>query len=302
MSLERRIASVRKRLSESSGTAAGGPRTGARKGEGSGPDREAHGPGREMLVIAAQLWLAVAEIAGIAVLFGWRRALRPLLVAVLGLIRAAYRLALRHVTPARAVTAVCLVAIASLAASQWLTYRGISVGTDAYSGGVEAVAPAPEVDRQAAGDAHSWVMLPLALTGLAVLARALTGRPKAARLLVAVGIAAIAIAVAVDAPQGLDEGEATITYEGAEARLLEGFWLQIAAGAVLIATGLLLLRFLLPASAAWRAAAPDGTGPGPARRLLARAQGTLERGPLTEPGADAERRVKGKRGISGASP
>ncbi|MCD6014640.1 MAG: hypothetical protein K0R88_724 [Solirubrobacterales bacterium] len=253
MSLERRIASVRKRLSESSGTAAGGPRTGARKGEGSGPDREAHGPGREMFVIPAQLWLAVAEIAGIAVLFGWRRALRPPLVAVLALIRAAYRLALSRVSPARAVTAVCLVAIASLAASQWLTYRGISVGTDAYSGGVEAVAPAPEIDRQAAGDAHYWVMLPLALTGLAVLARALTG-------------------------------------------------LQFAAGAVLIATGLLLLRFLLPASAAWRAAAPDGTGPGPARRLLARAQGTLERGPLTEPGADAERRVKGKRGMSGASP
>ena len=145
-------------------------------------------------------------------------------------------------------------------------------------------------------------MLPLALAGVAVLARALTGRPQAARLLVAVGIAAIAIAVAVDAPQGLDEGEATVTYEGAEARLLEGFWLQIAAGAVLIATGLLLLRFLLPAPAAWGAAAPDRTGPGPSRRLLARAWGTLERGPLTEPAADAERRVKGKRGISGASP
>jgi hypothetical protein len=337
MSLEQRIASVRKRLSESSGTAAGEPRTAARKAAGSGPEREAHGRGssplsarprprtiatdarrasgaiggagaevlklgREMLVIPAQLWLAAAELAGLGVLFAWRRALRPLLVAVLALIRAAYRLALRHVTPVRAVAAVCLVALASLAASQWLDYRGISVGTDAYSGGVGAVAPAPEVARQPAGDAHSWVMLPLALAGLAVLARALTGRPQAARLLIAVGIAAIAIAVAVDAPQGLDEGEAAITYQGAEARLLEGFWLQIAAGAVLIATGLLLPRFLLPASAASRAAAPDGSGPGPARRLLARAQGTLEHGPLTEPAADAERRVRGKRGVSRASP
>ena len=54
----------------------------------------------------------------------------------------------------------------------------------------------------------------------------------------------IVIALVVDRPTGLDEGSAAINYEGAEARLLEGFWLQIAAGAVLIACGLLLPRYV----------------------------------------------------------
>ena len=113
---------------------------------------------REMLVIPAQIWLAIAEVAGAAVLFAWRRIVLPGLGAVLALARAAYRLGLRHVTPARAVAAVCLVAIVSLAASQWVDYRTISVGTDAYSGDLAAVAPAPEVNRQQAGDAHLWAI------------------------------------------------------------------------------------------------------------------------------------------------
>src|SRR5262245_35883660 len=83
---------------------------------------------REMLVIPAQIWLAIAEVAGVAVLFAWRRIVLPALGAVLALARTAYRLGLRHVTPARAVAAVCLVAIVSLAASQWVDYRTISVG------------------------------------------------------------------------------------------------------------------------------------------------------------------------------
>jgi hypothetical protein len=229
--------------------------------------------GREMLVIPAQLWLAIAELAGTGVLFAWRRLLLPALAALLRVVRAVYRLALRHLTPARAVAAVCLVAVGSLAASQWLDYRTVSVGTDAYSGDLAAVAPAPEVDRERAGDAHSWAMLPLALAGLVVLALALWGRPRAARLLIAIGVAAIAIAVGIDAPRGLDEGDAAIAYEGAEARLLEGFWLQIAAGAVLIAGGLLLPRYLRAAPAPTPAPAPADGGRAGARRLLARARG-----------------------------
>ena len=55
----------------------------------------------------------------------------------------------RHVTPARAVAAVGLVAIGALAASQWLDYRSVSVGTDAYSGAVGAVAPPPRGGQRA---------------------------------------------------------------------------------------------------------------------------------------------------------
>jgi hypothetical protein len=252
--------------------------------------------GREMLVIPAQLWLAVAEIAGIAVLFAWRRVVLPLLIALLALTGAAYRLALRHLTPARAVAAVCLAAIVALAASQWLDYRGISVGTDAYSGDLEAVAPAPDVDRERAGDAHAWAMLPLALAGAVVLAGALAGRARAAWLLTALGIAAIVIAVAIDAPQGLDEGTAAVAYQGAEARLLEGFWVQIAAGAVLIAGGLLLPRYLRPAPVGTRATVPADRGPSGARRLLSRVPGKLGRSPPTSGAAD-EGGIKGDAGV-----
>lgn len=253
--------------------------------------------GREMLVIPAQLWLAIAEIAGIAVLFAWRRVALPGLFALLALIRAAYRLALRHLTPARAVTGVCLAAIVALAASQWLDYRGISVGTDAYSGDLEAVAPAPDVDRERAGEAHAWAMLPLALAGVAVLALALTGRARAARLLIALGLATIAIAVAIDAPQGLDEGTAAVAYQGAEARLLEGFWVQIAAGAVLIACGLLLPRYLRPAPAGARAATAADRGPGGLRRLLPRAPRRLRREQGPRSGAGDEAGIKGETGV-----
>ena len=251
---------------------------------------------REMLVIPAQIWLAIAEVAGAAVLSAWRRIVLPGLGAVLALARAAYRLGLRHVTPARAVAAVCLVAIVSLAASQWVDYRTVSVGTDAYSGDLAAVAPAPEVNRQQAGDAHLWAFVPLAGAALVGLVLALRGRRRAARLLIAVGVAAIVISVAVDAPKGLDEGNAALTYEGAEAHLLEGFWLQIAAGAVLIAGGLLLPRYLRPALASSAETTAD-RGLGRARRLLTRGGDKLERG---RTGARGERPVDGEGSVSGA--
>jgi hypothetical protein len=197
------------------------------------------------------------------------------------------------------VAAVSVVALVALAASQWVDYRGVSVGTDAYTGSVEAVAPAPEINREEAGAAHAWVMVPLAAAGLIALVLALTGRRRLAGLLVAVGAAAIVIAIAVDAPKGLDEGRAAIAYEGAEAHLLEGFWLQIAAGAVLIACGLLLPRYLRPERA--EARAPAGGAAGGGSRVLARAGARLRRVRPPRTGKRNERTPKGKRGVSGAS-
>ena len=202
--------------------------------------------GREVLVIPAQLWLAGAEIAGDFVLRVWRRALRPALVALWRLLIAALAFAERHLTPARAVAAVALVAAGALIASQWLDYHSVSVGTDAYSGDVGVVAPAPEVETEIAGNAHAWVMVPLGLAAIAVLGFALTKRRRAAALLAPIGVLVIAIALIIDLPKGLDEGAAAIAYDGAKASLLEGFWLQIATGAVLIASGLMLPRYLRP--------------------------------------------------------
>ncbi|MDX6581781.1 MAG: hypothetical protein QOI10_965 [Solirubrobacterales bacterium] len=214
--------------------------------------------GREMVAIPVQLWLAAAEYAGAFVLKAWQRVVRPLLIAIWRLLGASVRFLDRHVTPARAVAAVGLVAAGALAASQWLDYHAVSVGTDAYSGSVGAIAPPPEIESEIAGNAHSWVMLPLAAAALVVITLALTGRRRAAALLIPIGIVVIAISLIVDVPKGLDEGSAAIAYEGASASLLEGFWMQIAAGAVLIFCGLLLPRYLRPVSAR---AAPAPTGP-----------------------------------------
>jgi hypothetical protein len=208
--------------------------------------------GREMLVIPLQLWLFAAENAGAAVLAAWRRVVVPIARLAWGITVALYATALRHVTPVRALAAVAAAALVALAASQWLDLSSISVGNDAYAPGVQTIAPPPDVSAESAGEAHAWIMIPIALAGLAALAAGLTGRPGATRLLIVAGIAAIAVSVAIDAPEGLDEGSAAIAYEGAEARLLEGFWLQIACGAVLIATGL-LLPLHLRSSGAWSA-------------------------------------------------
>ena len=212
--------------------------------------------GREMIAIPVGLWMAAAEIAGKWVLWAWLHVLRPVLIALWRLARGALRFVERHVTPARAVALVALVAAGALAASQWLDYHSVSVGSDAYSGTVGAVAPPPEVESEIAGNAHGWVMLPLALGAIVALVVALTGHRRAALLLVPIGIVVLVIAVVVDVPKGLDEGDAAIAYEGASATLLKGFWMQIAAGVVLIACGLMLPRYLRPAPATARA--PSG--------------------------------------------
>jgi hypothetical protein len=204
---------------------------------------------REMVVIPVSLWLRIAEPAGEATLWAWRHVVRPALAWVAALVASIYRFALRHVTPARAVALVALVSIGVLIASQWVDYRGIRIGNDAYAGDAGLVAPAPEVGKEQAGEAHAWVMVPLALAALVVLALAVTGRRLLARLLIPIGVAVIAITLLVDLPNGLDEGAAAVAYEDTSAHLLEGFWLQIAAAAGLIVSGLLLPGFLRPEAA-----------------------------------------------------
>jgi hypothetical protein len=195
---------------------------------------------REMLVIPAQLWLFVAEIAGAAVLRAWRSVVLPALRLSWRALVFAYRLAARHVTPARATAAVAVCAAIALIASQWVDYRAVSVGSPAYEGELGLVAPAPDVDRDRAGDAHGWVMVPLAVLGAIGALVAISGRRRAAWFTVGAGVGAIVIAVAIDAPKGLDEGGAALAYEGAAAELLEGFWAQIASAGALAVCGLLL--------------------------------------------------------------
>ena len=247
---------------------------------------------RAMVVIPLRLWLAAAEIVGKGVLAVWLRVVLPVVRALGRFAALCLRVAERQVTPARAVAVTGLVAIAALAASQWLDYRSVSVGADAYSGAVGDVAPPPEVETEIAGNAHSWAMLPLALIALVALVVALARRRRVALALVPVGIAVIVISLAVDAPKGLDEGQAAIAYEGASASLLEAFWIQIATGVVLIASGLLLSVYLRPAPAG--AAVRGPVGPTPAAVIAAHAKSALGR--LRVPRLRAPRRRRGGAG------
>jgi hypothetical protein len=144
------------------------------------------------------------------------------------------------VTPVRALTAVCAGAAVALAVSQFTDYSGVAVGASSYTGDVEAVAPAPQTALETAGSAHLYVLVPLAVLALALTWMTARGRWKLGRAITAVGLAGIVVTLAIDLPQGLDAGRAGENYLGTDARLIEGFWSQLAASVALVAFGPLL--------------------------------------------------------------
>ena len=68
-----------------------------------------------------------------------------------------------------------------------------------------------------------------------------------------IGLAAVAVALLVDRPAGLDVGTLHRDFTGVEAKLLGGFWMQMFAGA-----GLALTSFLLAGELRREAAARAG--------------------------------------------
>jgi hypothetical protein len=196
----------------------------------------------------------------------WRFARGPLRAALLRL-DALSRAASRAVTPARALTAVAAGALVLLALSQFADYRSISIGNDSYAPGIQTVAPAPVTETDATGSAHAYLMVPLAAIGLLTLAAAVTGRRRLCAVPAAIGAVAVLVALVHDRPQGLDTGDRPLAYEGVEATLVGGFYAQIAAGLLLVATSLLLLREL----------GPEGAGSSARRRLPALRRPRLRR-------------------------
>lgn len=209
---------------------------------------------REVVRIPAEFFMRVAEIAGAFVLRGWGL-VWPVLERGYRAGAAGLAYAERELTPARAAVVVTAGVALILAASQFAEYRSIAIGAGDYSE-VDSVVAAPPVESADAGSAHLWVGIPLAVLALAIVAGAALGRWRLARVLVAVGVAVVALSLVVDMPKGLDEGNAAIAYQGAEARLVGGFWMQLACGAVLIAMGFLLTRLLEPRARAAAAGAP----------------------------------------------
>jgi hypothetical protein len=151
--------------------------------------------------------------------------------------RAATR-ASRALTPERAVCGVIVASATCLVISQFVSYRSIEIGQPAYAG-LTAASP-PTVGVKTAGEAHAYLLVPVAL--LAAIAGVLALRPSRrglGRVVVALGLLSIAVILLVDLPAGLDAGAQTSRFAGAKAVLDDGFYAQLAAAAGLVLGGLL---------------------------------------------------------------
>ena len=227
---------------------------------------------REMLAIPAQMALGLAERIGHVVLAVWRVAL-PLLERALAVGRRWLAVAEREITPGRAVAAVIAAAAVLLAVAQFVDYREVRAGVPAYAG-VENLAPPPQVAGTVkhTGSAHAFLPIVISLATLAVVWLAVRGRWRLPRLLVVLGAAVVLLSLLVDMPKGLDEGQVAIQFEGAEATLLGGFWVQLSAGVVIALCGPLLALALRPDSARGRRRAPRRAFRFPRRPRIARSR------------------------------
>jgi hypothetical protein len=141
-------------------------------------------------------------------------------------------------TPARGIGVLVLASAICLVASQFVTYSSVEIGQPAYAG-LTAASP-PTVGAESAGEAHSYLLVPLAL--IAALLAALMMRNERrglGRIVVGLGLLCIAVILIVDLPAGLDAGAQTSRFSGATAVLESGFYAELAAAAGLVIGGLL---------------------------------------------------------------
>jgi hypothetical protein len=143
------------------------------------------------------------------------------------------------ITPRRALGLAIFAIGGCLLASQFIDYRGVEIGQPGYAGLPEAATP-PTVSVKTAGQAHAYLLVPLG--GLA----ALLGLPCARRerrslglAVAALGLAALAVILLVDLPNGLDAAADSSRFAGATAVLDDGFYGELAAAAGLVLVGLL---------------------------------------------------------------
>ncbi len=224
--------------------------------------------------------------AGVMGALRWTgRRLRPLGVLVLRLLGVAERRARASAawavrastrasavaTPERAICAVIVAAAACLLVSQFVDYRGVEVGQPGYEG-LPEVAKAPTVGEETPVDAHSYLLVPVALAAGALgFVAGRRRRPRLGRVVFLLGLIAIAVVLLVDRPQGLDVGEQAAIFSGATAVLEDGFYAQLAAAAGLMLGGALLV--LAPKATARYHARPCRTR----TNLYARAASGLRR-------------------------
>ena len=186
------------------------------------------------------------------------------------LVAAANRLD-RVLTPERVAFGVVVAAAVCLIVSQFVDYRGVEVGEPGYED-VALIAPAPQRLQETPGEAHAYLLIPVALIAAAVGAVGLRRRRwQLGRLVAIAGLVGIAVTLAFDMPRGLDEGEASVLFAGAHATLTEGFWAELAASVGLVLGGLLLAVNLRNQERPARRRARRGAGARKRRRpILAR--------------------------------
>jgi hypothetical protein len=174
-------------------------------------------------------------------------------------------------TPQRAICLTILAASACLIAAQFVDYRAVEIDQPAYAGLPSA--SAPTVDVKTAGQAHAYLLVPVALLTafLALVALRNEKRRGLGRVIFALGLVSLAVILLVDLPAGLDAGVQSSRFTGAKAILYDGFYAQIAAAAGLMLGGALLV--VAPKAAARYHARPCRTR----TNLFARAASGLRR-------------------------
>jgi hypothetical protein len=181
-----------------------------------------------------------------------------------------------HVTPLSTVAFVGVAAAVGLGVSQFFDYHGVAVDAPNYAGEVGATAPAPIVGTETAGSAHLWVLIPIAAAAVFLVVATYRGQTRFAGAVALCGLLGLAVALAIDLPQGLDAGRPGLAFSGAQAELLQGFWAEVACSAVLILCGGLLSLYSRGMAGERRAT------PGGSRLRVRRDDGGISPGLQTE--------------------
>jgi hypothetical protein len=167
--------------------------------------------------------------------------------------RAAGRFLSIHVRPAGTVAFVAAAAAVALGVSQFFDYSGVEVSASLYAGEVGTTAPVPLTALERGGDAHLWLLLPVAVVALVLIVQTYRGNWRLGRIVGALGLFAVLVSLAIDLPQGLDGGQAGVSFSDTRAVLIEGFWAQLSAAVALVFCGPLLGAYVRRALPAGRA-------------------------------------------------
>jgi len=223
-----------------------------------------------VLKLFAALIALLAELGTVAV--------RWLANRTRAIVTATARGAQEHVTPLSTVAFVGLAAAVGLGVSQFFDYHGVAVDAPNYAGEIGATAPAPLVGTETAGSAHLWVLLPVAVASFLLVIGAYRGNTRLAAAVTVCGLLGLAVAVAIDLPQGLDAGRPGLAFSGSQAVLLQGFWAEVACSAVLMLCGGLLPLYSRGVAAKRR----GGSSRAGARRRVRQEDGGISPGLQTE--------------------